>query len=230
MMDDTIRLYLYTSEECLMNILRERRLYVSRPWNTNDITEGVTQGETSQSEEVKELGYICLSETCQSPAMWGYYADRSRGACLVFDINLPEYQRKSHCIRYGAVSYADKRVSAKEKLEKRLFTKAKDWEHEREYRFLFKLLKLDSFHKESNGRSEVIFYESYIFSYLSGVILGKNCVRQLAEIQTFLPDGAHVARMNLNEDLFNFSQNKVIPIREEPTVRRHIAKGAPGNR
>lgn len=228
-MDDTIRLYLYTSEECLMNILREGRLYVSRPWNTNDITEGVTQGETSQSEEVKELGYICLSETCQSPAMWGYYSDRSRGACLVFDINLSEYQSRSHCIQYGAVKYEDKRVPATERLENRLFTKAKDWEHEHEFRFLFKLTKLPFFHKESNGRSEVIFYESHILSYLSGVILGKNCVRQLAEIQTFLPAGAHVARMNLNEEFFNFSQNRMIPIREKPSVRKQLAKGVPGN-
>lgn len=90
-----LRLYLYVTEDALINILREGKLNISKPWGTNDITEGVKQGEEKQKENIKEFGYICLSETCTSPAMWGYYADRSRGACLAFTFDLNTSDEKT---------------------------------------------------------------------------------------------------------------------------------------
>ena len=83
-----LRLFMYVDEVALENIIRQERLRVSCPWRTNDVTEGVYAGEYSQNEDTKKYGYLCFSAVCNSPAMWGYYANRGRGACLVFDFDV----------------------------------------------------------------------------------------------------------------------------------------------
>lgn len=194
-----------------MGILTTKQIFVSKPWNTNDITEGVTQGEAMQSEDIRELGYICLSETHQSPAMWGYYANRSKGACLVFDVNIEEYQELSNCLYFGKVTYTEERAIAHDKAEVRLFKKAIDWKHEQEFRILFKLMSLSHKKEEKHGTTEIIFYDTHLYKYLSGVILGTHCPRQCAEIQTYLPQKASVARMQLDSNNFSFAPHKEIP-------------------
>ena len=82
------RLFMYVSEDSLFKILKSGLLRLSLPWNTNDVTECVAQQATTQSEGVKEFGYLCFSANPHSPAMWGLYADRSKGACLAFDFEV----------------------------------------------------------------------------------------------------------------------------------------------
>ena len=80
--DSDLTLYLYASLDSLLKILETGKLKVSLPWGTNDITEGVPRNEQVRNHQTEAYGYICLSDNCTSPAMWGYYADRGRGACL----------------------------------------------------------------------------------------------------------------------------------------------------
>ena len=77
-------LYLYVSEKQLFSILEDKALKLSRTEYTNDTTENIYSAEDSVSPLVREYGYICLSSTITSPMMWGQYADRNKGACLVF--------------------------------------------------------------------------------------------------------------------------------------------------
>ena len=202
-----------------MSILRDKFIYVSRPWNTNDITEGVLQGCSEQSEEVKELGYICLSKTCNSPAMWGYYADRSRGACLVFDIDFDEYKQESKCRVCNEVKYSLNRISSNSPIEELLFTKAADWQHEQEYRLLFKLYDLKHCTRMVNGQETVLFYDSKLFKYLSGVILGAHCKKQCAEITAILPQCKKaVTKMQLDSSLFSFQEHRAIPEKDKGDI------------
>lgn len=187
-------LYLYVTEESLINILKEGKLNVSRPWATNDITEAVKQGEEKQREQIKEYGYICLSGTCISPAMWGYYADRSRGACLVFSFPLLTSDDKSFKVKktrttksdpdivIKKVEYGKERLNS-EDIDELLFRKSLDWQHENEYRIKVNLSQLDCIEsKGKDGDLNISFKSNLITKYLTAIILGVNCNKQKPEI------------------------------------------------
>jgi len=206
-MNNIIRLYLYTTTKGLISILRDKYIRISLPWKTNDYTEGVAQGETSRSEKVKEYGYICLSKTCNSPSMWGYYAEGSRGACLVFDINKNEYRKLSRCLRFEAVTYQDERASKNATEEDKLFIKSKEWAHEQEYRILFNLSRRNSI----TVNETAIFPEKVLFRYLRGVILGAACEKEKIEIIPLLPSKKQeVTKMLFDPLLFCFCEHQRI--------------------
>lgn len=87
-------LYLYVTEKQLLSILKNGELKLSRTTQTNDSTENVYRGFSSVHENVRQYGYICLSRTISSPMMWGLYADRGRGACLVFSAKFEQLPMK----------------------------------------------------------------------------------------------------------------------------------------
>lgn len=182
-----LKLYLYVTEDALINILREQKLNISRPWSTNDITEAVKQREEKQQEKIKEYGYICLSETCTSPAMWGYYSDRSRGACLAFAFNVNTDDKKTfhvlqNTIEIKKVEYCKNRASS-DNIDKLIFRKSKDWSHEKEYRIKVDLATVDFIEtKDKLNRISYIFKTDLIMEYLRGIILGVNCKKEKSEI------------------------------------------------
>ncbi len=81
-------LYMYVSQAQLDSIMNDWALKLSRTLRTNDITENRLVGASNIDEAVRQRGYICFSETVKSSMMWGQYADRARGACLVFGVYL----------------------------------------------------------------------------------------------------------------------------------------------
>ncbi len=189
-----LKLYIYVTEDALINILREKKLNISRPWSTNDITEAVKQREEKQQEKIKEYGYICLSETCTSPAMWGYYADRSRGACLAFTFYVNTNDGKTFyvldrkgqqfqdAIEIKKVEYCKNRASS-DNIDKLIFRKSKDWSHEKEYRIKVDLATVDFIEtKDKLNRISYIFKTDLIMEYLRGIILGVNCKKEKSEI------------------------------------------------
>lgn len=192
-----MRLFLYVNEDALTDILTEQRVRISCPWKTNDATEAVAAHETVRSTKVNEVGYICLSAVCDSPAMWGHYANRAKGACLVFDFNVfPAQERQFEILKNGMsrsiptwiqeIKYEDNRAvshvinqwnNEKEPNFDLLTTKSKDWEREREYRIFYYLEHINpdniEIPKEKN-LSDVNYYDREILTNLSGIILGVN--------------------------------------------------------
>lgn len=191
---ENMRLFLYVDEAGLEDIIVNQRIKLSCAWRTNDATEAVAQNETQRSDKVNEVGYICLSALCDSPAMWGYYANRSTGACLVFDFPVRQrncghqYQILRHGLTHNSFSqywiqkirYTDIRAKAIKDDEENfdlLTTKSIDWQHEREYRIFYNLLQLDLNDVEiikRPGKIGVVYYVCEILENLSGIILGVN--------------------------------------------------------
>lgn len=197
-----LRLFMYVSEESLFKILKSGLLRLSLPWNTNDVTECVAQHSSSQSEGVKSFGYLCFSANPHSPAMWGQYADRSRGACLAFDFEIEDQENTPHkvynILDKGTRFYSSKRIRPIEYTEDRLapvakeeenydisffFRKSNEWSHEKEYRILYRL-GLDN--AVTIGREEGVpvprFYVSGMLSHLSAILLGTRFPYQIEEV------------------------------------------------
>lgn len=192
-----MRLFLYVNEEALTDILTEQRIRISCPWKTNDATEAVAKHEILRSKEVNEMGYICFSAVHDSPAMWGHYANRARGACLVFDFNVvPHHVRQYEILKNGMsrttprwiqeIQYTDERASAhkinpwnneNEPNFDLLTTKSKDWEREKEYRAFYFLSHIHPENIEipkERSLSDINYYDREILNNLSGIILGVN--------------------------------------------------------
>lgn len=246
-MSDLLYLYLYAREDQLFGILKDYALNISRAWGTNDITEGVLQGEEKQREVIKNYGYICLSKTCTSPAMWGYYADRSRGVCLVFvfEVQFSKNDREfivlnkrkisKNPIIIKEVSY-EKGRSISTDIKNLLFCKSEDWKHEQEYRIIFKLSDVD---RKVDENGNVCFKTRSIMPYLKGVILGANCKKERAEVEAIISNTNQwykgkepkVMKAEMSKTDFNF----IVPLNnipveeedffEEERHKRPLAKG-----
>nr|DAR49468.1 MAG TPA: Protein of unknown function (DUF2971) [Caudoviricetes sp.] len=186
-------LYLYVTEKQLFSILEDKALKLSRTEYTNDTTENIYSGEDSVSPTVKEYGYICLSSTITSPMMWGQYAERGKGACLVFSSEFSirggyvdvgyHFSRNSGLmdrfkrdVIMRKVSYVSDRINNNKGNRYDLMsTKYFGWEHEQEYRII---VPLSSAHPKEVKNKKSSF--SYIYLYnnimpaLSRVVLGVN--------------------------------------------------------
>ena len=179
-------LYLYVRYDQLIDIWRSQSLRLSVPWKTNDVTEGIPVGATEQSREVSNYGYLCLSSNPHSAAMWGYYADRSKGACLMFQTT--DYSGEG--VRdYVRIDYSEKRSSATTAREI-LSRKSKNWEHESEYRLFVPLCECEP---SVSGKREVDFFSGIIMQDLRAIILGANCQIREAEMRAILKETGSAA-------------------------------------
>ena len=173
----------------MIGILDSNSFKISLCKDTNDYTEGVPQGreERGNAGETSEYGYISLSKICTSPAMWGYYADKSRGVCLVFDFPLSFYEESiSDTIdlcgsetRLIEIEYINTKIDSHDPYEL-LSRKSPNWEHEGEYRFVFALNEVNL----ENGTFTIDFPSEF----LSGIILGPACGHPSTEVQRLCHD------------------------------------------
>jgi hypothetical protein len=148
-----MRLYYLTSDEvAIRHILPERRLKLSQFHELNDPfeLEAFALGDKKLRQIARALqrdyfgkkGIICFSDNWRSPVMWAHYGIKHSGICFGFDIG-----------RDGAdddivrqVSYEPKRLRFEfqdevplfgideEFVKAMLYTKAKEWAYEREWR------------------------------------------------------------------------------------------------
>lgn len=186
-------LYLYVTEKQLFSILEDKALKLSRTEYTNDTTENIYSGEYSVSPIVREYGYICLSSTITSPMMWGQYADRGKGACLVFsaeflikrnDIHVGYYfnrkqgilDRFKKGVNMRKVSYISDRIENNKGDHYALMsTKYFGWEHEQEYRIIIPLSSAQPKEiKNKKGSFSYIYLDNNIMPALSRIVLGVN--------------------------------------------------------
>lgn len=195
----TLRLYMYVTADALFAIIKTGRLKLSHPWKTNDITECLAQYEVGLRYEIKQYGYLCFSADPSSPAMWGYYAERGNGACLVFDFDVIEVQEDVyelvldgaldavHPVYIRKVKYCEQRCPHNTQGDE-FFCKSKEWEHEQEYRIVFDLDNdsVDVEDIQGVGSISLAHYYSGLMDYLSGVILGPKFKSEDTEIKSYL--------------------------------------------
>lgn len=196
-------LYLYVNRDQLFSILESLALKLSRTERTNDTTENIFAGENQVHAEVREYGYVCLTSTIISPMMWGQYADRGKGACLVFSgefakhsnsvISMTEYldrrvgKGKMASISIYQVQYESDRVTKKSDVKKVMSTKSKCWEHEKEYRIIVPLNSStaieDADAKDSSKFFSYTYFYSDIMPALSRIVLGVNNDLDIVDFQ-----------------------------------------------
>lgn len=157
--------YHYTSFESAVKIISSGVLLFSRIDRLNDIHEVngplVLWSKDEDGKEIQEYlqYYSQISLTIDGerkgfdiPAMWGHYADRGHGVCLVFDWGVMERivgERGlySKSIDYGELENPGELLydskthgTAEEFLSKAkdvlFFRKSSDWEYEQEYRII----------------------------------------------------------------------------------------------
>ena len=189
----TERLYHYTPFDSAIKILQGRTLLFGRLKDMNDINELYRPMVPNFNPDLprenferlynnlkKEIGkYQQISLTVDDfqkgfniPAMWGHYADKGNGVCLVFDKNkfiksLGNGQKRH--ILFDGVSYTDEFSSTvfcqaktdgsivtlnDEEEKEYFFRKTKDWRYEQEFRVLVKT--------DSESREKLDFQDSLL--------------------------------------------------------------------
>jgi hypothetical protein len=98
-----------------------------------------------REKDVKNLGVFSMSKTNDDILMWTHYADQHKGFCIGF-VRKPDNllgditktQPVEYDCNYPEVNPMDENGNADFTIfRKMLFTKAKNWEYENEWRFLY---------------------------------------------------------------------------------------------
>lgn len=154
------KLYHYTSFNTGLIILLSKMLRMSPLSNMNDINESYrmlySSGCDISDVESEMKRYFQSSFTIDDdflpgfalPAMWGHYADKGKGVCLVFDMHKLLKRFRQEIFFHGAISYYDGPYDASIIVEDNpqeycikhyqniFFSKSADWAYEREYRLV----------------------------------------------------------------------------------------------
>jgi hypothetical protein len=175
--EQTEKLYHFTKFDTALKILESNRLRFGRLDNMNDIHEndkiefvGANNQQINEfpsevldalHDEIYKYRQISLTTEGQPGdnlgfnlhQMWGIYADKGEGVCLVFDKKELEKSHDMKNINLGRVNYDDTKklesffISDSKNPEEVLdeikkhipdiyFHKRKEWEHEQEYRLI----------------------------------------------------------------------------------------------
>lgn len=181
-------LYLYTGLDGLLKIIETGKLKLSLPWGVNDITEAIPAGSTTRQHQAEAYGYICLSTVNNSPAMWGYYADRGKGACLklrFYTVHMA-HQNGTYTLQNPAkwdtrlpghlaqVIYQQQRPEYTTP-QQLLRYKSPDWEHEQEYRYITPLntTELAEIVTTPYG-PQALYLTQHLTPHIIGIILGPH--------------------------------------------------------
>lgn len=153
------KLYHYTSLDSAKKIISSGTLRMSPQSKVNDINESnrfISWESNITSDVFNEAGKYhqtsLTSDEDKKPGfaispMWGHYAQRGKGVCLVFDKKrlLTIVERKGY--DHGKVEYSDIYDSSilvrgepeeyfKKNIKHIFFSKSADWSYEREYRVI----------------------------------------------------------------------------------------------
>lgn len=132
--------------------------------------------QDSIKHKISQTVACCFALIHDNPLMWSHYADKHKGACLMFEFNKksPFPEIETNLLTFGAINYDEppplNYLKDKEGGIFSLFlNKSRHWKYEQEFRIL-------SFQKED--------YYRFSGSFLVGIIFGLQCARQeIVEIQ-----------------------------------------------
>lgn len=195
-------LYMYFTIEGFEGLLSTWSLKSCFSHTVNDPMENMMNSEDEmrrgqfQDSKNSPLPYFCFSRRMSSPVMWGNYADKGKGICLVFafPLRLGEWDSvKYFSIKedsfsrekiagaldsalFFPVNYTDKIATFNSKSQRDIInsftkvicTKSTDWSYEDEIRCL------SDYEHASSAKGEMLFY-SWPMRYLAGAIVGPHC-------------------------------------------------------
>ena len=190
----TFRFYHFIKAEYVEHFLRTGLLKVTQLWHSNDSFEFrpafTSYGVENEWKKIIQGGepcVICLSSRMSSPAMWGHYGDKGKGACLVFDIPVEKWRNPKFSYLFqiygiqlplGKVQYSNEQytidkvppmtsVAMNDLVTNLACIKAIDWKYEQEYRVFIPECMLQA----DKG---CLFY-SGLKQYCTAVLLGWEC-------------------------------------------------------
>ena len=161
----TKKLYHYTSFNSAIKIILSNKLKFGRLGDMNDVNEAYKHisyecwSDIDTKDVQLELSrYRQISLTMDSSnyqgfdisAMWGHYAEKGKGVCLVFDkrkllkhLSTDMYSSKVNYKRkfkgYVHINSENIEKSLERKRKCFFFTKSSDWKYEQEYRIITKV-------------------------------------------------------------------------------------------
>ena len=166
----TKKLYHYTSFNSAIKIILSNKLKFGRLGDMNDVNEAYKHisyecwSDIDTKDVQLELSrYRQISLTMDSSnyqgfdisAMWGHYAEKGKGVCLVFNKE-KLIEALSDGLHHNEVDYqidfkgditidsSNLSESIGQNINKFFFTKSKDWEYEQEYRVVKKVDDINS--------------------------------------------------------------------------------------
>jgi len=185
-----MRLYYMTSLETLEQyILPELRVRLSTFDKVNDPFELLGTSQSSRADRrhfaslynnwVKTLGFVSFSDNWKSPLMWGHYARNHTGVCLGVEVPDDRVVRMNYepdRLEFLLEMSPLDAVVDQDAIKKVVTTKFKEWEYEREWRYLASLENKD----EDTGLYYVYFSPHF---ELREIIVGARCERSLEDIR-----------------------------------------------
>jgi len=150
-----MRVYHFTSTDSGMQIIRSRRIRLSRLKAMNDpfellaveasdkLTRAFLRSNRDQVHET--TGFICFSKSWRNPVQWGHYAEGHRGLCLGFDVN-DDHLSPVHYVPSRMLALKFREMAEAENLDglRRIgMTKYDHWHYEDEVRSLYTLSGLE---------------------------------------------------------------------------------------
>jgi len=225
-----MRLYYMTSTRWADVILKERRLKLSRFYESNDPFELMLIDSRPQDTRKiatkiadyynKNIGMICFSASWISPVMWAHYADKHAGVCFGFDVDdklltKVEYTDEKIAVPFGV--HLPRFGLSAQLLTKIVSTKATDWSYEREYRVMGKLVTQDP-------RTGLYYTAFGPQIQLREVIIGHRCTWHTESTRKLIDKVELSVRICKARPAFGkfemVEQKQVRPVTLQPTKRR----------
>ena len=171
-MSETKQFYYFTLTKYALEAVRNRQLkatelnkandpYELLPFQLNDGNFDVI-AQRVRDDFTKYIKMVCFSKTYKNPSLWGHYADKCKGVCLGFDIevykddedidpvlNIRKIKYKKNrpdMLEFGFDKSSGMPVNTKGMTYTIFYVKSHHWEHEKEWRLMgiADSLKLDS--------------------------------------------------------------------------------------
>ena len=172
-----MRLYHFLSSEHAFSSIALQRIKVSTVNDVNDPFEfepyvaenGNVRAQQLYDKRVmnSKTGFLCFCKSWDSPASWAHYAQRHTGICLGF--NVPKQQVRRITYFHKRPNLLNENDLSFDQIETDvLFSKARDWAYEKEWRYC---ISLDDCQKD-NG---LFFLPFSPYLELCEVILGVKC-------------------------------------------------------
>ncbi|CAH1546704.1 conserved hypothetical protein [Vibrio jasicida] len=198
----------YTKEELLHGYC-----WYSDPEGFNDPFDcALARSPIMRQKNLLALKVLCLTQKCDSPLMWGHYADSHKGICIEYTIDEPnkarpvEYKTKDEInthLSYFPSDYCevmrlerDDSSNFHSKAEDGFFIKHIDWHYENEYRIIVK----DSPNKQPNP------------GIVSAVYVGARMEFEDKHIlKTILDNSVDLHQMVIDRGAYDLSHRKLDP-------------------
>lgn len=196
-------LYYYTGPKFLRNILKEKRVKLSRYGKYGALNDPFEQAAYDTSNEefrkvhkrqvdvfAQKVGLICMSKTRHSPAMWAHYAGNHEGACLELEVTFDhifKVKYKSKKLFPGLSPITFSQHVNKDSIKKIWGTKSKDWSYEKEWRMNVPLDGDGILKVGSNHFMPFQEIEDNVFT-LKKIFVGYRCSKGISNLQDDVRD------------------------------------------